>query len=650
MAETTALFETSTSGARAKVFSSDPLASVDAPEPQLCKGTFVYNYFVKNERVEFTGGEGFITPGFAATNGVPSEDEARSRYIALSFKKPFAEYEATTLSEVSAYLSSNSLMTLVEQGYLHVEDSVTSTKFQRIQISGDGINLRMVTSLSGSSTYVTADEGTSAQSNSDLSRKVAASIAGYRGTIPSDLATSVAAAESDQEISGAIIKYINASGQPTQRISYYREQAQAAERADIITSRQETLGINLLVFNSVMKASAHNTSHLLNPEVAEYLEASATIQATARAESAVLGINPSGYDISVTPFYTSERSSSSYRSVLVGYIIEKYEVNSGEITSYPTIVVTGANITSIRDIQVNYGAMYKYRVRAVFMREIPAVFSESGRTGTVRFLVASSGESAETFVACVDEVPPPPPEDFRVSYDYEMSLVRLTWSLPVNSQKDIKYFQVFRRSDEDEAFQLLQVIDFDDSGIKEVQSESYPKKIITESEIVRAFYFDAVQKEKEYIYAVVSVDAHGLSSGYSVQLGAVFRRARNVLSVRMVSRAGAPKPYPNLYINEDTFADVVRVSGSKKLVTFLDAELLTLEHTSGFKENLVEDASFTISLINEDSCLAEKIVLTTSKYAAAGALYLSSSLLADPTTALEAEPDEVSYSGFFTSL
>jgi hypothetical protein len=130
----------------------------------------------------------------------------------------------------------------------------------------------------------------------------------------------------------------------------------------------------------------------------------------------------------------------------------------------------------------------------------------------------------------------------------------------------------------------------------------------------------------------------------------VFRRARNALSVRMVSRAGAPKPYPNLYINEDTFADVVRVSGSKKLVTFLDAELLTLEHTSGFKENLVEDASFTISLINEDSCLAEKIVLTTSKYAAAGALYLSSSLLADPATALEAEPDEVSYSGFFTSL
>jgi hypothetical protein len=278
--------------------------------------------------------------------------------------------------------------------------------------------------------------------------------------------------------------------------------------------------------------------------------------------------------------------------------------------------------------------MYKYRVRAVFMREIAAIFSESGRTGTAKFLVASSGESAECFIACVEEVPPPPPEDVRVTYDYERSMVRLTWSLPVNSQRDIKYFQVFRRQDVDTSFQLLHVIDFDDSGIKETQRETYPQKIVTTVDIVQCFYFDDIPQEKEFIYAVCSVDAHGLSSGYSVQIGAIFKRSRNALSTRLVSRSGAPKTYPNLYINEDTFSDVVRVSGANRLVTFLDAELLTLVHANGSPENIVEDATFTISLINEDSCLADSVVLRTSKYESAAETYLSASILVEAGDAL----------------
>lgn len=633
MADTTALFETSAIGARAKVYSSDPLASVDAPEPVNCSATFVYNYFTTNERIEYTGGEGFITNSFAATNGEP-ETEKRPRYISVSFTRPGASYEAKTQSEVASYLDGQTLLYFVERGYVHVEDSVTSSKYQRIQITGNGVDLRLVTALSGSSAYITEDAGTAAASNPELSRKVAQSIAGYRGTIPSDLETSIAAAASDQEISETIIKYINASGQPSQRISYYKEQQQTQLRGDIITSRQETMGINLLVFDSVMKASAHNTNHLLNTEIQEYLATSETVQQAARDESATLGINPSSYDISITPISTSEDTAPTYRSVLVGYIIEKLAVIDGEIVSYPTIVVTGANVTTIRDVQVNYGAMYKYRVRAVYMREIAAVFSESGRTGTAKFLVASSGESAETFVVCVEEVPPPPPDDFRVSYDFEQERVRLTWSLPVNSQLDIKYFQVFRREDVDLPFRLLRVIDFDDSGIKEPQRESYPKKIVTQSDIVQCFYFDDIPQEKEFIYAVCSVDAHGLSSGYSVQMGVTFKRSRNALVTRLISRSGAPKTYPNLYINEDTFSDVVRVQGSKKIVTFLDAELLTLAHTNGVKENIVEDATFTISLINEDSCLADSVVLTTAKHAPAIQTYLSASILSDVVSVL----------------
>ena len=648
MADTNSIFETSTTGARAKIYSSDPLASVDAPEVQMGQAKFVYNYFVTSERTEYTGGTGFITNSFAASGGSPTLEQ-RPRSVEISYKRPVAEFLAGTTSEISAYLDGNTLIELAEKGYVHIEDSITSPKFQRIQVTGAGIDLRLVSGISGSSEYISPDEGTVRSSNPELSSKIAKSIAGYRGTLPSDLASSIAASDSDKEISSAIVKYINLSGQPTQRIGYYDNETrgQTESKADLITSRQETLGINLLMLDSVIRASVANTNHLLNPEVAEYLATSATDQQSARADSAAAGISSASYEISITPFYTSETTTTSYRSVLVGYIIEKIEVKEEEIIEYPAIVVSGANLNPVKDIHVNYGSMYKYRVRAVFMRESAAIFSESGRSGTARFLVAGSGESAEFFVPCIEDVPPPPPADLRATYDYEKGAVRLTWSLPVNSQRDIKYFQIFRRQDVDSPFRLLHVIDFDDSGIKDVPRETYPSSIVSQVDIVQCYYFDVVPPEKEFIYAVCCVDAHTLSSGYSIQLGTIFSRSRNALMTRVISRSESPKTYPNMYINEDAFSDVVRVSGSKKIVTFLDPELLTVVHPNGTTENLVEDMTFTISLINEDSCLTDKVVLTTSKYVSSP--YVSASILTDASSAITLDPTESISHDFFST-
>jgi len=102
-----------------------------------------------------------------------------------------------------------------------------------------------------------------------------------------------------------------------------------------------------------------------------------------------------------------------------------------------------------------------------------------------------------------------------------------------------------------------------------------------------------------------------------------------------------------MYINEDAFADVVRVAGSKKLVTFLDPELLTVVHPNGTTENLVEDMTFTISLINEDSCLTDKVVLTTSKYVSSP--YVSASILSDASSAITLDPTESVSPDFFST-
>jgi hypothetical protein len=355
-----------------------------------------------------------------------------------------------------------------------------------------------------------------------------------------------------------------------------------------------------------------------------------------------LGVNPGAFELSVSPFYTDEATTTSYRSVLVGYVIEKSEVGlTNEVIEHPTLVIEGSSATSFRDLFVNYGSMYKYRVRAVFLRETPAILEASGNSGRAKFLVASSGESAEIFVVCAEEAPPPEPSDFRITYDYEREAMRLTWSLPVNPQIDIKYFQIFRRESADSPFRLQQVFDFDNSGIKEPARETYPSSIVRQSALPNCVYVDPVDKEREYIYAVCSVDAHGLSSGYSMQIKTVFRRSRNAIVTSIVSRSGAPKTYPNLYINEDAFTDAVSVSGARRLTTFLDAELLTVQLPGGAREQLVENATFTISMINEDSCLADHVTIRTSKYESVSS-YLSASIVGTPTEVLTAPGEDSS--------
>ena len=45
------------------------------------------------------------------------------------------------------------------------------------------------------------------------------------------------------------------------------------------------------------------------------------------------------------------------------------------------------------------------------------------------------------------------------------------------------------------------------------------------------------------------MDAHGLTSGYSAQSRVGFDRRKNKLTLSNVSRSGAPKQYPNFFID-----------------------------------------------------------------------------------------------------
>lgn len=627
---TTMLTNDVTAGKRTRVFSSDPMASVDAPEPTNATGKFVYKYFTPNERKEYTGKTGIATRS--------SINPDSPRWIDISYTPPQAEAKAATSQEVTSYIAGNSLLELCRRGFLHIEDSISSDRFMRAQVTAAGIDMKAVGILSGSAQSVTDDEGTIPSSLSELSRRIAQSLTGIRSDAPVDLVLSASAAQNDVEVGQTILKYINSSGQAAQRITYQNGETkeQFERKIDIVSDRQETLGINKLVYDNVALASTCNVNHLLHDEINDLRISSFETQKTARTRSASAGISAETYDVSVNAFSTIPRATTSYRSVLLGYLIEKLEISGGEVIEHESVLIVGSNSQSFRDKEVNYGSTYKYRVRAIFMRETAATFSASGRFGLAKFLVASSGESAEVLVNCIEEIPPPAVTDFLLTYDYDVQGVRVSWSLPVNPQRDIKYFQVFKRSSLLSPFRLVHVIDFDDSTERETLRETYPMSIVESTPIVKCVYVDKkTQPEAEMIYAVCAVDAHGLSSGYSMQISGVFHRSKNRLETKLVSRSGAPKTYPNLYIDEDTFVDVARVSESRTLLTIFDPEALRVTMPGGKQLNLTDESTFTVSLINEDCCLGRNITIQSSKTASTSS-YTKSTTLSDPNESVAA--------------
>ena len=87
---------------------------------------------------------------------------------------------------------------------------------------------------------------------------------------------------------------------------------------------------------------------------------------------------------------------------------------------------------------------------------------------------------------------------------------------------------MFRRESADFPFTLLGEIDFNDSFFKPVPKEIAPDQdkyrfeVDSEPVVVRSFIDKNFTLDKEYIYSVSSVDAHGLTSNLSSQMSVKF--------------------------------------------------------------------------------------------------------------------------------
>jgi len=273
--------------------------------------------------------------------------------------------------------------------------------------------------------------------------------------------------------------------------------------------------------------------------------------------------------------------------VNAGMILQKYEVTPRglqhiEDTIYP-VDENMPNFT-IYDPNIKYGATYGYGLRELYMitatvnTELPDLGPGIYKT---QFLMEGSPAPIK-YVTCFERVAPRPPEALFVRRGIDAMGIMLEWQFPTNPQRDIKKFQIFRRSNINEPFYLLREIDFNNADPKIISPETINEELIEYASYPKTIYQDnTFKRQDKFIYAVCSVDAHGFSSAYSAQVEISMDLFRNIPIRRTVSPAGAPKQYPNMYVsstdseNIDKIRlteDIIRVSGYDEVQVYFEPE------------------------------------------------------------------------------
>lgn len=201
----------------------------------------------------------------------------------------------------------------------------------------------------------------------------------------------------------------------------------------------------------------------------------------------------------------------------IGYVIEKYEQgNDGVFTLIETIEIPDRECAEYIDARVAYGAVYRYRMRAILSWVRP------GTTDGIRYRTASQTKNIADhkksffntewsrkwqYASIIDVTEPAPPDEFAARPQSNRSRNIVSWKVPENRQRDIYYFKLFRKR---------QSIDGKDLSTWEVMSIQFGalNGLFIDNEVG---YFQ--ENDTVYVYAAQTVSKHGEFSKLSQQIG-----------------------------------------------------------------------------------------------------------------------------------
>jgi len=350
-----------------------------------------------------------------------------------------------------------------------------------------------------------------------------------------------------------------------------------------------SISINNCFIDDVTRQVSTSQMSIFSDEFASVLDSTLAIQEKSRQSSTPLKILSDYYDYTIPTDRISVTKPGAFENIpnmefsLIGYVVQKISQQvDGSLKIYDDLIFN-TGTTYLLDEGVRYGGMYSYQVRAVYnVTTYVAAQDVTGRgagIAKVDMLFATAGSNID--VDCVEVAPPKPPEDLYFKSEADGSLF-VGWRFPLNPQRDIKKFQVFRRKTVYEPFELLCELDFDDSFSKASSKENVPDWKVAIKRYPTTFYVDrGFNLRSKYIYAIASVDAHGLSSNYSSQFEVSLDLYTERLIVKSISRPGAPKPYPNLLLTSDFFPDLIKDSGHSKMTVYFDPSYTDLLDNKG---------------------------------------------------------------------
>lgn len=589
-------------------YPSAPVTYVDVPEVRHFEARFVYNFFVPDESVTDVGINIDPTDADVETKFersipravqfklTPVRVEPRGRAYANEFLGPTAadRFPHTDITE--------------NLGFVRMEHDLTDTPFVGVRFQDDNIDRKLyqVTSASVARRIDRHNRNVGNQFNLIASKLDSA--LKRRNMSLLDAAKLLSAGQGTVE-GRTIVRALNQLREVNARFIDEDTQERTIEER---FARVRNVGVDVQI-NS--KFAHRALSSVVEDPISMFADEVAPVLGTLRSErERALKVHDAGtisegeYETFADPIRTRRIDVASFnaRRRIVGYIIDKQEVlQDGTVVPRDPVILQGRNVTHAVDVDIAYGRRYVYSVRSVAEIEFVATVDDDDELVAATVLI-SSKPTAQRTVDTSEDVPPPPPADFNVDWDRTEEAARITWAFPPNPQRDIKRFQLFRRTSIHEPFELIREFDFDDSVVRADSGESPSPELVHRTSSPVTFFIDHdFNRASKFIYTVACIDAHGLTSNYAVQLEARFDPARNDIVKRLVSSSGAPKPYPNMYVTqEDALVDVMRTSGRRQLDVYFDPEYLDVHTEEGRSLDLLafedSDGQYRMQFVNID--------------------------------------------------
>lgn len=587
---------------------SDSVLEVNVPEVSEFDGNFVYNFYVINERVS--------PPKTVDSFGEQLALSKISRYVTLSWKTPPAPPASPSPPEKSIGRMNSMGKVLSEEEFFnpgmmtHIFSDVSAIE----QGASDLENYSRMQQHDTESVFKMSQ-----YQLQEVKSNVEDVPTSQFETLSKDFDKLV-----DFPKSSLGLRVYDSAGQ------------EVRDESGLIRSLTDSVTLNVKLNSAVIPDVFKDSDVKSSKFNFKILKDSYEASKNKKTESEFLTI-PAAFTIK-----SSEQGSDSTGNPynLVGYMIEKYVASPEGFTKLNTFYVEDPTQTTYVDKDILYGLTYVYAIKTVVSVTVLTYPDDpSGQSKAVASAVYLSSRPISHAIECYEYAQPPEPIDVRFTYDRMRKMFMITWDMPVNPQRDVKQFQVFRRKTIKEPFELIAQYGFDDSEVgksgtryrtgERVDANNLDGMLQDDKHLVRfvrdtptsqprptfvhhdkSFMVDDESyTSSEYIYAVCSVDAHGMTSNYSTQHQVRFDAYTNNLVSHVVCDAGSPRQYPNMNLRLDAFKDVIKFSDSsiRQMNIHFTPEFDSIVDNRGVKVNVVmtkkidPESHYIFQMINLDN-------------------------------------------------